>query len=131
MIPTHGLTHIALKVKDLEKTAAFYHQVFGAVVMYKEDNFIQLQTPDTKDILVFEKTDQVSPNNSGIKHFGFRLINPEDINLLSTIILNAGGIIKEQGEFVPGVPYLFFYDPDGYEVEVWYERIPEGMEGVN
>lgn len=25
------------------------------------------------------------------------------------------------GEFVPGEPYLFAADPDGYEVEVWYE----------
>ena len=24
-------------------------------------------------------------------------------------------------EFVPGEPYLFATDPDGYEVEVWYE----------
>ena len=24
-------------------------------------------------------------------------------------------------EFVPGEPYVFFRDPDGYEVEIWYE----------
>jgi hypothetical protein len=22
---------------------------------------------------------------------------------------------------VPGEPYVFFTDPDGYEVEIWYE----------
>ena len=33
----------------------------------------------------------------------------------------AGGTIKERGEFVPGEPYVFFVDPDGYDVEIWYE----------
>jgi hypothetical protein len=36
-------------------------------------------------------------------------------------IAEAGGDIKDQGEFVPGSPYIFFHDPDGYEVEVWFE----------
>ena len=29
--------------------------------------------------------------------------------------------VKDQGEFVPGEPYLFALDPDGNEVEIWYE----------
>ncbi len=33
----------------------------------------------------------------------------------------AGGKILSRGEFVPGEPYLFATDPDGYEIEIWYE----------
>jgi len=29
--------------------------------------------------------------------------------------------VLSHGEFCPGAPYLFFSDPDGYEVEIWYE----------
>lgn len=29
--------------------------------------------------------------------------------------------MKKTGEFVPGEPYVFASDPDGYEVELWYE----------
>jgi hypothetical protein len=29
--------------------------------------------------------------------------------------------VTEQGEFVPGEPYLFARDPDGYLFEVWFE----------
>lgn len=43
-------------------------------------------------------------------------------------IIKAGGIIKEKGEFVTGSPYIFFYDLDGYEVEIWYEQIPAPSE---
>ena len=33
----------------------------------------------------------------------------------------AGGTVVERGEFVPGEPYAFVRDPDGYTVEIWYE----------
>jgi predicted enzyme related to lactoylglutathione lyase len=38
-------------------------------------------------------------------------------------ITRAGGKITEKGEFVPGEPYIFFKDPDGYEIEVCYEKV--------
>jgi catechol 2,3-dioxygenase-like lactoylglutathione lyase family enzyme len=36
-------------------------------------------------------------------------------------IIAAGGRLKDRGEFAPGVPYAFLYDPDGHEIEVWFE----------
>ncbi len=36
---------------------------------------------------------------------------------------SAGGEIIDKGEFVRGEPYVFFKDPDRYEIEVWYELI--------
>jgi predicted enzyme related to lactoylglutathione lyase len=43
-------------------------------------------------------------------------------------IMEAGGTILDKGEFVPGSPYIFFKDPDGYAVEIWYEWLPNGKE---
>ena len=31
------------------------------------------------------------------------------------------GQIVSRGEFVPGEPYLFCRDPDGHDLEIWYE----------
>ena len=58
----------------------------------------------------------------GIAHFGFRLQNPKDIDAAARAVKKAGGRIQDQGEFVPGEPYLFATDPDGYEIEIWFER---------
>ena len=33
----------------------------------------------------------------------------------------AGGTVLQRGEFCPGEPYVFFADPDGYEIEIWHE----------
>ena len=121
MVKTLGLTHLALIVTDPERSFQFYHDVFGMLAVYRQANFIQAQTPGARDVLVFEKgTDHVG-TSGGIKHFGFRLADARDIDKAVTTIERAGGKIKDRGEFVPGEPYVFFADPDGYEVEVWYE----------
>jgi catechol 2,3-dioxygenase-like lactoylglutathione lyase family enzyme len=131
MVQTYGLTHIALKVKNLDKSRLFYERVFGTRVMYQKDDFIQIQTPDARDIIVLEKSDEVPHNDNGIMHFGFRLKNALDIETLIHDVLNSGGQIKEKGEFVPGEPYAFICDPDGYEIEVWYEKIPPELTSFN
>ena len=58
---------------------------------------------------------------AGVTHFGFRLVDPKDIDAAATAIERAGGKVVERGEFVPGEPYVFATDPDGYTIEVWYE----------
>jgi len=131
MVQTYGLTHIALRVKDLERSRLFYERIFGSKVMYQTDDFIQLQTPGSRDILVMEKSDDIPHNNNGIMHFGFRLKNRIDMEAFVVDVANAGGQIKEKGEFVPGEPYAFIYDPDGYEIEVWYEKIPPELSSFN
>lgn len=121
---TYGLTHVAVAVKDLQRTKLFYQTVFDMEVMYDEEDFIQLTTPGTHDILVFEKKKTAAGNSGGIAHFGFRLRSPGAIRDMEEKIKTAGGIITDQGEFLPGSPYIFFKDPDGYEIEIWYELLP-------
>lgn len=124
--PTYGLTHLAIVVGDLKRTKDFYCEALDMEVMYDAEDFIQLTTPGCHDILVFEKKNKITTGSSGgIIHFGFRLRNPRDIDSVVEKIKNAGGRIKDRGEFVPGSPYVFFEDPDGYEVEVWYELLPQ------
>ena len=119
---TYGLTHIAIAVEDIERTLQFYQHVFDMEVMYHEKKMIQLTTPGCHDILVFEENaNQQIGESGGIAHFGFRLRKAVDIKEINQIIREAGGTIIENGEFVPGSPYIFFKDPDGYTVEVWYE----------
>ena len=33
----------------------------------------------------------------------------------------AGGPILRRGEHCPGAPVVYIADPDGYEIEIWYE----------
>ncbi|HEY9384354.1 MAG TPA: VOC family protein [Gemmatimonadales bacterium] len=121
MVPTHGLTHIALAVGDPERSLRFYQQVLGVVEIYREPGFIQVQTPGARDVIVFEKLPSKAGKSGGVAHFGFRLLRPGDIELAAREVERAGGTVQSRGEFVPGEPYLFASDPDGYSLEIWYE----------
>ena len=91
------------------------------VAVYSKPDFVQAQTPGARDVLVLEKSRRRTGETSGVAHFGFRLTDPADINHAAAAVRKAGGTIVEQGEFVPGEPYLFARDLDGYTVEIWYE----------
>ncbi len=121
MVKTHGLTHIALAVKDAERSLRFYQEVLGVVAVYRGGGFIQAQTPGSRDVLVFEESGTKPGKRGGIAHFGFRLVDAGDIDDAVESVERAGGKVLSRGEFMPGEPYVFFADPDGYEVEIWYE----------
>ena len=122
MVKTYGLTHVAVAVRDVKRASKFYRSVLGAVEVYAHDGLVQLQTPGSHDVLVFEEKPKLAGKAGGVAHFGFRLQDPNDIDAAARAVVDAGGAIKEQGEFVPGEPYLFATDPDGYEIEIWFER---------
>ena len=82
---------------------------------------VQLTTPGCHDILVFEKSSPPFQPPSGFAHFGFRLRGPEGINAISKKLESVGAEVIDRGEFVAGSPFVFFKDPDGYTVEVWYD----------
>ncbi|HYF30663.1 MAG TPA: VOC family protein [Chitinophagaceae bacterium] len=121
MVKTYGLTHIALAVKDVERSFRFYEQVLGVRATYRQKTFIQFETPGCHDVVVLEESARPSTKTGGILHFGFRLVNPSDIDTAAEAVLMAGGKILDKGEFCPGEPYLFATDPDGYQIEIWYE----------
>lgn len=120
-VRTYGLTHFALSVRDPQRSLAFYRAVLGVVAVYEAEAFVQAQTPGSRDVLVFECNRRAAGKRGGVVHFGFRLTRASDIEKARNAIRAAGGTITDTGEFIPGEPYVFFKDPDGYEVEIWYE----------
>ena len=122
--PLHGLTHIALAVSDLDRTVDFYTRAFGAREYYRDEDSAQVLGPGPHDVLAFEHDAERAGKAGGAIHFGFRLTSLEAIDSALDAVLAAGGRLKERGDFGGGQPFAFVEDPDGYEIEIWYEDTP-------
>jgi len=118
MVRTHGLTHINLVVRDLERSLRFYRRLFGVREYYRDEGSIQVQGPGPHDVLAFEKGVRRAGKPGGLSHFGFRLVDPRDIDKAVREAERAGGRLLRRGEFSPGLPFAYVSDPDGYEIEV-------------
>ena len=121
MVKTYGLTHIAIAVSDVERAARFYANVFGAEAYFREAGRIHIKTPGCHDVLTLDETTPNVGKTGGVMHFGFRLESPDDIDEAVKEVERAGGKLKSRGEFSPGYPYAYVTDPDGYEIEIWFE----------
>ena len=121
MVKTYGLTHIGLTVRDPERSLQFYRDVFGVKEYYRDDTSIQVLGPGEHDVIAFDRGRRNVGKRGGIDHFGFRLTDPNDIDAAVAEVERAGGKLLRRGEFSPGHPYAYVEDPDGYEIEIWYE----------
>ena len=120
-VRTFGLSHVALAVKDPERSAAFYQAVFGVEPYVRGENEVQVKGPGPHDVLAFTRDEAFLGREGAIRHIGFRLVDPADIDAAVEAALAAGGRLRERGDFAPGCPYAFVFDPDGIEIELWYE----------
>ena len=80
-----------------------------------------MQGPGPHDVIAFELDAKAAGKTVGISHFGFRLVEAEDIDQAVDAATSAGGRLLRRGEFAPGFPFAYVADPDGYEIEIWYE----------
>ena len=121
MIKTYGLTHIALAVRDPDESLRFYERLFGLQEYFRDQTAIHARNPKGHEIVTFVRDPSCAGRPGGVLHFGFRLQSADDFDGAVHEIEQAGGQILRRGEFAPGFPFLYAADPNGYEVEIWFE----------
>lgn len=119
VIETEGLTHLHLRVSDLNRSLAFYQQVFGMVERFRDGDLVFLNTPGSDDTITLNPNhDGRAGTSGGIEHFGFRLKDGASIDDAVATVIGAGGALVRGGEHAPGEPYAYVTDPDGYVIEL-------------
>lgn len=125
MIQTFGISHIQIAVKDLERSSRFYQRLFGMKELRRFERVVMLQTPGSSEVFTINSNadNQAVGQMGGIAHFGFRLRAPMKMEEMISAASALGAIpIEHGGSEDKGRLYAFIKDPDGYELEIFWER---------
>ncbi len=116
------LEHVNLTVSNLERSLAFYQQIFGYQVRW-QGNFGSgakgAHLGDDRQYISLMEAD--SPGRAeqrmdivGINHIGFVV---DDIESVKARVIEMGVEPHSEQTYDPG-KHLYFFDPDGIEIEL-------------
>ncbi len=110
-----GLSHIALKSRDLKKSEEFYVGVLGFKVAFRHPpSMIFLTTPGGGDLLNFVKSSARASGAQGLEHMGFKVTRSRLMKLENTLKRHGVKISGRRGEDA-----FYFSDPNGYQIEYY------------
>ena len=124
---TRGLRHLALRVRDVEVSQAFYERLFDMKVVWHPDpdnvylstgvdNLALHQVPKED----FEKF-SASPNHP-LDHLGFLMDSPESVNALFQEVTAQGvTIVHPPKQHRDGSFSFYLADPDSNTIQVLFE----------
>jgi len=118
MITTNGLNHLALPVKDPERSAQFYADLFNMEIISSSSEMVFLKTIGSTDLIALSRSKAEVLSSRDTMHFGFT-VEPEQFDAaVRTIEKKAIKKISEPSKRDIG-RYIFIEDLDGYTVEIF------------
>ncbi len=118
MITTNGLNHLALPVKDPERSARFYTDLFNMEITSSSPEMVFLKTIGSTDMIALNRSESELPSDRQTMHFGFRVDPAQFDEALKTIEEKSVKLVSEPGRRSIG-RYVFIEDLDGYKVEIF------------
>ncbi len=117
-----GLSHVGLFVRDLPKSRDFYTRVLGLTVTDENDRFVFLSAqPDREHHeLALLAGREAPPGTAIVQQVSFRCPTLADLREYYQRIVAEGVPIQRQTTHVIALG-LYFYDPDGNPVEVFWD----------
>lgn len=120
-----GIAHVAIKVKDIARTLAWYERVFGFREMMRLNNadgslfLLYLRVTDRQFLEVFPnaREDRALDNDgNGINHICFQVSDPDTVKAK----IDALGIplLWPYGRAIDGNRQFWIEDPDGNRIEI-------------
>ena len=114
-----GLRHLALKVKDMDKTVDFYTRVLGMRIDWQ---------PDKDNVYLTSGSDNLAlhhcyePNSGGtLDHFGFMVSQSEEVDEWALRLTRQGVALVQRPEtHRDGSRSLYFRDPDENLVQLLF-----------
>ncbi|MBI1816391.1 MAG: VOC family protein [Deltaproteobacteria bacterium] len=122
-IPTLGLHHVALRVRDLARAKAFYTEVFGFDIVWEPDAANAYLSSGSDNLALHEVPDPL-PTGVGqpLDHLGLLVATPEMVDRAEVELrARALPIVHQPKTHRDGSRSLYCADPDGNVVQILYE----------
>ena len=122
-IPTK-LGHVALRVRDLDRSVEFYRDVVGLPLRSRSGNaiaFLGVREDVSHELALFGLSADApgpEPNRAGLYHMAWEMASFEDLQLLHSRLLEHQVMITGYSDRQANVMFL---DPDGNEQEAVWE----------
>ncbi len=119
-LPTLGLRHLAIQVKDPQTTKKFYIDVMGMDLEWEPDQENVYLTSQGHDNLAIHQLDTVDTSkNQTLDHMGFVVPTLADVDTwYKHITGNDISIKKEIKTHRDGARSFYFEDPNGITIQI-------------
>jgi catechol 2,3-dioxygenase len=133
MLKLLGIGHVVLKVRDLDRSLAFYRDLLGFEVVGELSNvmiFLSAGRENHHDLALLrvgEHAPSPIPNAIGLYHFAVQLADWPAVQAAHALLIERG-LLK--GAVDHGVSRsLYTVDPDGNEIELYCDAPRSEWEG--
>lgn len=125
MVRVVGIDHIAIRVRDYDKSRAFYSRLFafmGFKVLDEYEDAIGWTNGKTRFWIgqadAEGRKHKHRIGNIGFHHYAFELRSRREVDALQAFLQELGArIVDPAGEYYEDYYAVFFLDPDGLKLE--------------
>jgi len=126
-IPTQ-LSHVALRVRHLDRAVQFYTDVVGLTLRNRRNKaaFLGVRDDASHELALFELPETAAdpePDRVGMYHMAWEMASFEELEQFHARLLANGAKIAGYSDTSCNV---MFFDPDGNELEAFWE-LPREM----
>lgn len=117
-----GLRHVALNVRDVQKSVAFYRNVLGMHVEWEPDPDNVYLTSGSDNLAIHKLPEGAAPSAvQNVHHIGFIVARLQDVDAVAAAV-EAWGIdlVHPLKTHRDGARSFYFRDPDGILIQVLY-----------
>ena len=117
-----GIRHVALNVRDVQKSVDFYCNVLGMQIEWKPDEENVYLTSGTDNLAIHKLRSTEPPSASQtLHHIGFVVRHPEDVDAWADRIQKQGLTLAQPPKtHRDGARSFYIYDPDGILIQLIY-----------
>jgi catechol-2,3-dioxygenase len=122
-----GLSHVALRVRQLDRAVDFYTRVVGLTLRRRGQDaaFLGIREESSHELALFRLPDEAAgpdPERVGMYHMAWEMASFAELEQFHSRLLANGANIAGYSDNACNV---MFFDPDGNELEAFWEAPAE------